>query len=83
MVHQRNGRVAKTMKIPIQSETPTQEGRYLFRGRFTGHVDLVTVRKITHDFNGNPITSYLGVMEWAKRDVGNALGKWSEKLEFD
>lgn len=83
MVHQRNGRLAETMKILIQSETPTQEGRYLFRGRFTDHVDLVTVRKIAYDFNGNPITPYLAVMEWGKRSAENALGKWSEKLEFD
>lgn len=71
------------MKIPIKSKTPTEAGRYLFRGRFTGHVDLVTVSKISYDFNGYPTTPYLGVMEWSKRNVENALGDWSEKLEFD
>jgi hypothetical protein len=67
-----------TRDIPLYPDrTPTEEGHYIFKGKYSGHVELIHVLNAV-GFRG----TYLGIVSHRGRNVLALQGSFSEKLNF-
>lgn len=71
-------------KVEFTNEHPTEEGKYLWKCRFTGAIEVVTLRRIPASNNhGIQFESYLGIAEQRDRNVIQLIGKFAKIEEHD
>lgn len=70
------------MTIPLSTRCPTVPGRYLFKGRYSGSLELVTVYlRLPEPLGSITFEPYLAAAGRAAHRVERFDGYWSEAIE--